>query len=69
MIWQILAPRYMTSESYNELLDLFDLPSHEDRRLHLKLGLLFKIVHGLCYYPDVLPFRVQPYSYRSNHSY
>ena len=55
--------------SYNELLDLFDLPSHEDRRLHLKLGLLFKIVQGLCYYPDVPPFRVQPYSYRSNHSY
>ena len=55
--------------SYNELLDLFNLPSHEDRRLHLKLGLLFKIVHGLCYYPDVPPFRVQPYSYRSNHSY
>ena len=55
--------------SYNELLDLFDLPSHEDCRLHLKLGLLFKIVHGLCYYPDIPPFRVQPYSYRSNHSY
>ena len=55
--------------SYNELLDLFDLPSHEDRRLHLKLGLLFKIVHGLCYYPDVPLFRDQSYSYRSNHSY
>ena len=54
--------------SYNELL-VFDLPSHEDRRLHLKLGLLFKIVHGLCYYPDVPPFGVQPYSYRSNLSY
>ena len=55
--------------SYNKLLDLFDLPSHKDRRLHLKLGLLFKIVHSLCYYPDVQPFRVQSYSYRSNHSY
>ena len=36
---------------YNELLDLFNLPTLKERRIHLKLGLLFKIVHNLCYFP------------------
>ena len=36
---------------YSELLDAFNLPSLENRRLYLKLCHLFKIVHGLCYFP------------------
>ena len=37
--------------NYNSLLSLVDLPTLESRRLQLKLGHLFKIVHGLCYFP------------------
>ena len=36
---------------YHELLNMFSLPSLENRRLHLKLCHLFKIVYGLCYFP------------------
>ena len=36
---------------YHELLNMFSLPSLKTRRLHLKLCHLFKIVHGLCYFP------------------
>ena len=31
--------------SYEELLELFELQPLEQRRLHLKLGLMFKIIH------------------------
>ena len=48
--------------SYQELLDLFDLQPSEKRRLHLKLGLLFKIVHRLCYFPTVPQFRADTIS-------
>ena len=43
--------------SYQSLLQLYQLPSLVERRLHLKLGLMFKIIHNLCYYPDVPSFR------------
>jgi len=43
--------------SYQDLLQLYQLPSHEECRLHLKRGLMFKIVHNLCYYPDIPSFR------------
>jgi len=36
---------------YNELLDLFRLPSLQNQRLYMKLCYLFKIIHGLCYFP------------------
>ncbi len=36
---------------YQELLDMFSLPSLENRRLYLKLCHLFKIIHGLCFFP------------------
>ena len=39
--------------NYQDLLELFQLPTLEERRLELKLGLLFKIIHNLCYFPDV----------------
>ena len=35
-----------------ELLELLNIPSFQERRIHLKLGLLYKIIHGLCYFPD-----------------
>ena len=40
---------------YDDLLQLFDLPTLEERRTHLKLGLLFKIIHKL-----LLPKRTIP---------
>ena len=33
-------------------LELLDLPTLEECRLDLKLGLLFKILHGLCYFSE-----------------
>ena len=66
---------------YNELLDMFRLPSLQNRRLYIKLCYLFKIVHGLCYFPpDVVVQNTnfthssrplilhQPFS-RTNHFY
>ena len=38
--------------SYQDLLSVTELPTLERRRLDLKLGLLFKIVHKLCFFPD-----------------
>jgi len=40
---------------YSELLNMFDLSSLENQHLYLTLCHLFKIVHGLCYFPpDVI---------------
>ena len=37
---------------YFELLETFNIPTLENRRLYLKLCHLFKIVHGLCFFPS-----------------
>ena len=42
---------------YQDLLNLFDLPTLEERRTDLKLGLLFQIIHRLCHFPCVPQFR------------
>ena len=47
--------------SYEELLRLTDLKPLQDRRLDFKLGLLFKLVHNLCYFPD------DSWAYRMKH--
>ena len=52
---QKFALKVVTSKwdnSYDELLEDVKLKSLEERRLELKLGLLFKIVHNLCFFPD-----------------
>ncbi len=55
---------------YQELLDLSQLPTLENRRLYLKLCTLHKIIHGLfCFPPNVLqisdlPLLCQPCSYK-----
>ena len=54
--------------SYQELLELFELQPLEQRRLHLKLGLMFKIIHKLCYFPNVPPIRDDLPSLRDVHS-
>ena len=38
--------------SYDELLELIEVKPLEERRIELKLGLLYKIVHNLCFFPD-----------------
>ena len=38
--------------SYEELLGLLELPTLEERRVHMKLCLLYKIIHELCYIPS-----------------
>ena len=53
---------------YQDLLDIMNVPSLADRRLQLRLSLLYKIVHGMCYFPsDILCPRTN-YSHRTNHS-
>ena len=48
------------NSSYHDLLLLTELPTLERRRLELKLGQLFKIVHNLCYFPEeIVKFREQ----------
>ena len=39
-----------------DLLEIFELSSLEERRLNLKLGLLFKILHEFCYFPETESF-------------
>ena len=40
------------NSAYPELLSLTEFPTLESRRLELKLGQLFKIVHNLCFFPE-----------------
>ena len=58
--------------NYQELLSLVDIPTLERRRLELKLGHLFKIIHNLCFFPQgvILPREQTPLicSTRSTHS-
>jgi hypothetical protein len=52
---QKFALKVVTSRwdsSYDELLELVELKPLEERRVELKLGLLFKIIHNLCFFPD-----------------
>ena len=54
---QKFALKMITSKwdsSYDELLDLSKLKPLEERRADLKLGLLFKTVHNLCFFTDGL---------------
>ena len=40
------------NSTYEDLLQLFSLPSLQQRRLYLDLSTMFKIVHGLFYFPN-----------------
>ena len=52
---------------YQDLLQLFELRTLEERRLHLKLGLMFKIIHNLCYFPSIPALRSTIPGLRSSH--
>ena len=38
--------------SYQDLMALAELPTLSSRRLHMKLSQMYRIVHGLCYFPE-----------------
>ena len=42
--------------SYHDLLDKLRLPTLAQRRLHVDLCLMYKIIHGLMYFPPVITF-------------
>ena len=53
---------------YHELLDMLDLPSLAQRRLHTRLCYVYKIVHGLLYFPPdvVVPSSALSHNPRSH---
>ena len=53
---------------YQDLLDIMDVSSLADRRLHLKLSLPYKIVRGMCYFPSDILCPHSNYSNRTKHS-
>ena len=53
---------------YQELVDIMNVLSFDDRRLQLKLALLYKIAHGMCYFPSDILCPHTNYSLRTNHS-
>ena len=53
---------------YQDLLDIMNVLSLADRRLQLRLSLLYKIVHGMCYFPSDIFCPRTNYSHRTNHS-
>ena len=55
--------------SYDLLLSQTNLPSLQDRRAHLKICTLYKIVYSMVDFPDApIRFDCSPYSTRSHHS-
>jgi len=46
-------------DRYEDLLHLFNLPSMSERRLHLDLCTMFKIVHGFFYFPSGIVSELQ----------
>ena len=51
---------------YCELLSTFKLPSLENRSVYLKLCILFKIIHNLCFSNIVISTN-SPYSHNTRH--
>ena len=39
-------------QSYQSLMELFQVPTLEDRRIYIDLCTMFKIVHNMCYFPS-----------------
>ena len=58
------------TKCYQELLELFHLPSLENRRLFLSLSVFFKIIHNLVYFPTIhYPTPLSSFSSRYNHNH
>ena len=72
LLEDVFALRMATKQwdsGYQELLDIMNVPSlSADRRLQLKLALQYKIVHGMCYFPQIFLCPRTYYSLRTNHS-
>ena len=65
---------------YEELLTNFNMPTLADRRLQLKLCTMYKIIHGLTYFPSVFvprntrthidsPLFIQPFARTNSYLY
>ena len=53
---------------YHDLLDIMNVLSLADHKLQLKLSLLYKLVHGMCYFPSDILCPHTNYSHGTNHS-
>ncbi len=61
---------FAQGNGYQELLDLFQLPSLENQRLFLSLSTFFKIIHNLIYFPtNQLPTPLSSLRYNHAHQY
>ena len=50
--------------NYNSMLEVTDIPRLSERRLHLKLAQVYKIIHNLCYFPEAIFQRQAAHSER-----
>ena len=58
------------TKCYQELLELFHIPSLENRRLFLSLSVFFKIIHNLVYFPIIHhPTPLSSFSSRYNNDH
>ena len=58
------------TKCYQELLELFHLPSLENRRLFFSLSVFFKIINNLVYFPTIhYPTPLSSFSSRYNHDH
>ena len=54
---------------YQELLNMVNIPSIESRRLQSCMCILYKIVHGLCYFPPDIISQRPSFSQRSDRQF
>jgi len=67
---QYFAARICTKNwntGYYDLLDIFELPPFAQRRLHTRLCFVYKIVHGLLYFPPNVVLPLSHIPLRTNH--
>ncbi len=67
---QQFASRMCTNNwdgGYDELLDMLELPTLAQRRLHMRLCFMYKIIRGLLYFPPnvVIPSNILSHYSRS----
>ncbi len=60
---------YKEEKKLKEHLNLTNIPSLATRRLHLKSGTLYQILHGLCYFPPDTFVPCVCTSQRTTHSF
>lgn len=61
---RVITRRWDTG--YQDLLNMVNIPSLESRRMHSSMCTLYKIVHGLCFFPPDIVLHGHNYSQRTN---